>query len=755
MALDGSGRVYCSDYFGDRIVVYNASTGALLSYLTANDSLVAPSGLAWDPVYGGLIVANTNEGLWLRLSAEAQLLPFFPLNPSLPSPSTSNLQPGGAAVDGEDGALLLGYYWAGFVEKYAANGSLLWRLDTSTVDKAHTRGVTVDAAGDVWASDWLHSRIFHLSSDGQLLATYNSSLLLGPQGLAFDAGGALVVAASRSDALLRFNVGAELELLQAFSGKRPPLDSPAGLAIDSSGNIWCGDAGNGRVLQFAPSGGLLLSLYGNTYYNQELTALSAVYVPALDRLIVAVWAKLQLVGLDGSVGDQLSFDPPLQIDDPCGLAVAPSGAVLLASPQSSQLLQLDINAQAGANSSWSVFASSPTINLTYNSSPDVDVDASGNVYLADTAVSEVLMLSSTGVVEAAFTTSEPQLSSPAGIAVLPDGSQLYAADHGNNRVVRWTTADSRTAPSQVWNISAPVGLVLDPLGNVFAAASGTFYQLLPDGSVAVVCYSALYLGPTCGLICTDYTTFLTVDISGTLYLADPTYNRLVVCPAAAAAPQPPALSSTAPSAIGSSSTGTASSSSSSATTPAAWSSPSAIAASSSAAMATVTSRSLPSSSTPPALFSSTTVAASSSAAPPVVASSSAATSTVTLSSAESASSTPSSSLFAALWSSSLDWTVVSSAPRSILVHRRASDLFPSAELVVSLSRLLASRSFQLRCRSVLRLQLVPARSRRLLFLVLPPLVTSECLDYRQLQHGVDVATRASHERRFQQQRRLR
>ena len=632
VALDGSGRLFCSDYFGNRIAVFNASTGRALSVLNASDTLVAPTGLAWDPVYGGLIVANANEFQWLRLSVDGLLQPLFPLNQSLGSPWTSREWPGGVAVDGSSGALVFGYYWSGIVEKYAADGTLLWRQYAYSNDSwgAYTRGIAIDAAGDVWVADWLGSRVIHFSSDGERLAVYSSALLLSPQGLAFDAAGALVIASYASNEVLKFSVSEdELSLLQAFSTSSPSLSSPAGLAIDSSGNVWCGDTGNSRVVQFAASGSLQLQVTDDE--SVELTALSVLYVPAIDSLIVAVYAQLWFVALDGTVGAQLTFSDPLQVDDPGGLAVAASGAVLLASPRTNQLLQIHIDPQGGPNSSWSVFASFPAVSFFGNSSPAVAVDAAGRVYVSNTyetstAPAQVLMLSDTAVLQAAFTTSDPPLDSPAGVAVLPDGSLLYTADKGNDRVVRWTTAVNRTAPSQVWtNISQPYGLVVDPAGNVFVASMGSVYQLLPNGSVALACSPA---PPPDNQPMSDsqYTTFLTVDRSGLLYLADWFNNRVVVCPAAAPAPTVPSSpSSSTPPVVTSSPSSVSSVTSTGAssivlTSPSSSASSSArVTVSSAASVATATSSvsisppsSSSSSSSPSAIVSSSTPAPSSS-----------------------------------------------------------------------------------------------------------------------------------------------
>jgi DNA-binding beta-propeller fold protein YncE len=136
----------------------------------------------------------------------------------------------------------------------------------------HPNRVTVDSSGNVYFSSL--NCVFKLSTNGSL---------------------AVVAGNSRA----------------GFSGDGGPavnaqLNSPQGLAVDSSGNIYIADAGNNRVRIVAPSG------------------------------IISTFAGNGLPGSYGSVGDW-SPAPQANLHLPSGVAVDPSGNVYIADTRNHSL----------------------------------------------------------------------------------------------------------------------------------------------------------------------------------------------------------------------------------------------------------------------------------------------------------------------------------------------------------------------------------------------------------------------------------
>ena len=139
--------------------------------------------------------------------------------------------------------------------------------------------LTFDSSGDLWVADSYGNRILEYKAPfttaeaasiviGQpsftsIAPAATSTGLNTPNGLAFDSSGDLWVSDSSNNRVLEYKApspqheAASLVIGQSsftsgalIAASATSLDSPYGLALDSSGNLWVADLQNGRVLEY-------------------------------------------------------------------------------------------------------------------------------------------------------------------------------------------------------------------------------------------------------------------------------------------------------------------------------------------------------------------------------------------------------------------------------------------------------------------------------------------------------------------------
>ena len=186
-----------------------------------------------------------------------------------------------------------------------------------------------------------------------------------------------------------------------------------------------------------------------------------------------------------------------------------------------------------------------TTGTTLNGPDGIAVDASGNLYVADTGANDVLEVSSSGTVTSLGTGASPSFSAPTGVAVDAHGN-VYVADTSNS-LVREIVASGGlvSSGSSVITLNQsgaaafdhPEGVAIDAAGNVYVAdtlrneireieatggsvsASSTIVTLA--GNLNAGCLDGD--GPTAEF---DAPDGVAVDAAGNLYVAD-TNNHVV------------------------------------------------------------------------------------------------------------------------------------------------------------------------------------------------------------------------------------
>ena len=260
LAVDSSGNIYISDTGNGLIRKVTVSTGIITTFAGTPGTiqyggdgggatgafLNKPSGLAFDSA-GNLYIADSGNNVIRKVAASTGIITTYAgnfakggsyLGDGGPATSAGLSVPVGVAVDAS-GNLYIADSNNNVVRKVstnlimstvAGNGTAGFSGDNGTVlnprlaQLSHPKGVTVDATGNVYIADTLNSRIRLVGPNG---ATINT--IIGTGQAAY------------------FGDGQQ--------GLQAAVNFPAGLSLDSSGNLIIADTNNSVIRKFVPRHG--------------------------------------------------------------------------------------------------------------------------------------------------------------------------------------------------------------------------------------------------------------------------------------------------------------------------------------------------------------------------------------------------------------------------------------------------------------------------------------------------------------------
>jgi RHS repeat-associated protein len=270
--------------------------------------------------------------------------------------------------------------------------------------------------------------------------------LSSPAGLALDSSGNVWIADTKNSRVEEFNEKGEY--LQAFGTKGAgsgQLNSPDGIAIDQHGNVWVADTKNNRIEEFNAKGEYLTRFGAKGAGPGQLNSPDGIAIDQHGNIWVAdtknnrieelseTGEYLQAFGTEGTGPGQLSL--------PAGVALDSSGNVWVADTKNSRVEEFN---EAGEY--LQAFGTKGSGIGQLNSPDGIAIDQHGNIWVADTKNSRVDEFSVTGEYLTQFGSKGSgagQLSVPGSVAIDPSGD-AWVADTGNNRIQEWVPGSTRS-----------------------------------------------------------------------------------------------------------------------------------------------------------------------------------------------------------------------------------------------------------------------------------------------------------------------
>jgi trimeric autotransporter adhesin len=390
-------------------------------------------------------------------------------------------------------------------------------------------GLAVDGAGNLYIADLGNDRVRRVGVDGAISTFAGggtggdggaaaSARLRAPRNLAVDFSGNVYISEFDAHAVRRVSAGGIISTvagkgISGFGGDGGlaiwgQLSSPAGLAVDPSGNLYIADSGNNRVRKVDTAGFIRTVLGGTEATAIEgpvglaMNAAGTLYVADNTFAVRAYSAGGAWTNFAGSALPGFSGDGGLAVlahlTRPGDVAVDPAGTVLIA--DGNRLRAVDsrgyIRTAAGAGYLTGVGDGGAADSAILAQPAAVALDLAGNLYIADTGTGRIRRVSASGVIATVAGTGEAvagrdgvatdsALHSPTGVAVDSSGNILIA-DTGNHRI-RQVGADGRVAtiagsgaagfgaenqPPIDTRLNAPRGVCSNRAGTVFVVDTG-------------------------------------------------------------------------------------------------------------------------------------------------------------------------------------------------------------------------------------------------------------------------------------------
>jgi sugar lactone lactonase YvrE len=506
-AVDSQGNLYISEFYGHRIRIVTTdgsiqtlagtgSPGSLGDNAAATAAQLSyPAGIAID-FTGALYIADSGNLKIRRV--------FAGLITTIPLGAFTLTLPTGVASDGAGG-----FYVADSsgkrVLRRTASGAVFIAAGVGSPGAApldSPRDIAADAFGELFIADGHRVRLMSSSGYATTFAGDGTfgfrgdggpavlAVLNGPAGVAVDTMGNLYVADSLNHRVRKVTAGGVIATVagtgvagDSADGLPPTgtaLDGPQGLFLDAAEVLWIDEYFGQRVRRLTPAGGILtMAGSGAAGFNGDSR-------PAIS-------AQLQAPG-------------QAAMDAAGNLYIADSGNNRIRKVAPSGL----ISTYAGSGSAGFGGDGGQAIYAQLNLPRGLAVDSAGNLYIADTANNCIRMVQPGGLISTVAGGGAYTLTLPRGVTVGFD-QNIYIADTGNHRIAMLTPAGDLSTiagtggagfvgdggDSLSAQFNNPSALAMDTAGAIYVADLGNnrIRKLSPSIGGGVAAPSTLLASP--------------------------------------------------------------------------------------------------------------------------------------------------------------------------------------------------------------------------------------------------------------------
>ncbi|PZF72194.1 NHL domain-containing protein [Taibaiella soli] len=412
------------------------------------------------------------------------------------------------------------------------------------------RGIATDASGNLFIVDGAHQTILKLNAAG------NITIIAGNGAMAFYGDGGPATKA-------------ELKLVY-------------GIAIDAAGNIYIGDAGNNRVRKISSSGiittiagtgtggysgdggpatsaelntpsGIAVDLSGNVYVadksNNRIRKINASGI-----ITTVAGSGTAAFGGDGGAAVAANLNGPLDVK------VDAHDNLYISDAVNNRIRKVDASGTITTlvGTGLPIFSGDggPATLATINNPSCIAIDTAGNLYINDRMNLRTRKVTAAGIISTIAgngldgfsgdggAAPSAQISATEGIAVTPSGN-IYIGDGTRIRKVNTLNVISTVAGNgfSSWSgdgglalkaqLGEPEGVCFDTSGNMYIADAGNnrIRKVTPSG---VISHIAGISGGTwmldsipANIFMLNHPTAVTADVYGNIYIADALSDRIL------------------------------------------------------------------------------------------------------------------------------------------------------------------------------------------------------------------------------------